>query len=43
MDFDAKGIKRKLKIWYLGKNPIFFKNFIANTVKMAAKKASLHS
>ena len=42
MDFDAKGIKWKLKIWSLGWNQIYFKNVIASTVKMAAKKASLH-
>ena len=41
MDFDVKGIKWKLKICFLDWNPICFKCFIANTLKMAAKKASL--
>ena len=42
--FWQKRIKWKLKIWSLGWNSLFFKNFIASTVtvKMAAKKASLH-
>ena len=42
MDFDPKGVKWKLKIWSLGWNPICFKKFITSTVKMAAKKDSLH-
>ena len=42
MDFDLKGIKWKLKIWFLVWTRVCFKNFITITVKMVAKKASLH-
>ena len=42
MDFDAKGIKCKLKFWSLSGNQICFNYVIARTVKMAAKKALLH-
>ena len=42
MDFDAKGIKWKLKICSLDWNPICVKNYIPNTLKVAAKRVSLH-
>ena len=40
MDFDAKGIKWKVKIWSFRWSTIRFKKFLAITVKIAAKKAS---